>query len=287
MTITEMIQRKQELGYTNEQISKLSGVPLGTVMKIFGGVTKSPRHDTVVALEKVLKKNISYDLEQRNTEDAYIRESAAAYAAAARPVNDLRTARYPRQGSYTIEDYYALPDDRRVELIDGVFYDMASPSAEHQIILGELYLLFRMCVTSHASGCRVMLSPFDVQLDRDEHTMVQPDLLVICDGEKLTNRNLCGAPDLVVEILSPSSYFNDVERKLKKYQAAGVREYWIVNPDTLSVFVYHFEQNETRFHYHTFEEQVPVLISGGKCVIDFSVIKKELKTANLRGKLSH
>ncbi|MBQ6545374.1 MAG: Uma2 family endonuclease [Lachnospiraceae bacterium] len=282
MTIEEMRERKKELGYSNRKIAELSGVPLGTVMKIFGGATKVPRHDTVTALEKALKKPFSYDLERSRAEAVYIHESAASYTAAVRPAGAHSSLRYPKQGSYTLRDYYDLPDDRRTELIDGAFYDMAAPTAEHQIILGELYLLFHACAAAHTSGCRVMLSPFDVQLDRDERTMVQPDLIIICDGEKLTSRNLYGAPDLAVEILSPSSYFNDTERKLKKYQAAGVREYWIINPDTLSVFVYFFERDETRFYYYTFEETVPVLISGGSCMIDFALIKAELEKADLK-----
>ena len=104
MTVSEMRKRKKDLGYTNEKISELSGVPLGTVQKIFAGVTDSPRYDTLQALEKIFVK-----------EWGMLMESVTAY-------------QVKRQGEYTLEDYYALPDERRVELIDGVIYDMsASP----------------------------------------------------------------------------------------------------------------------------------------------------------------
>ena len=114
MTVSEMRKRKKELGYTNEKVSELSGVPLGTVQKIFAGVTDSPRYDTLQALEKVFVKEWNM-----------LRESVTAY-------------QVKRQGEYTLEDYYALPDERRVELIDGVIYDMSSPTSTHQMLATEI-----------------------------------------------------------------------------------------------------------------------------------------------------
>ena len=105
MTLEEMKKRKKELGYTNEQISELSGVPLGTVQKVLSGVTETPRYDTLHALENVLGKK-----ERPFNEAMMVRESAPYYVG-------------KKQGEYTLEDYYALPDEQRVELIDGVFYD--------------------------------------------------------------------------------------------------------------------------------------------------------------------
>ena len=115
MTVSEMRKRKKELGYTNEKVSELSGVPLGTVQKIFAGVTDSPRYDTLQALEKVFVKEWNM-----------LRESVTAY-------------QVKRQGEYTLEDYYALPDERRVELIDGVIYDMSSPTSTHQMLATEIW----------------------------------------------------------------------------------------------------------------------------------------------------
>ena len=115
MTVEEMRRRKKELGYTNEKISELSGVPLGTVQKIFAGVTSSPRYDTLMALERLLK-----------AADNRIEEAVMAY-------------QIKKQGEFTLEDYYELPDERRVELIDGVFYDMASPTSIHMPSAEGLY----------------------------------------------------------------------------------------------------------------------------------------------------
>ena len=109
MTIEEMKKRKRELGYTYEQISKMSNVPLGTVQKIFAGVTESPRYDTIAALSQIFQ----------NDTVSCVQEAQSIY-------------NVKRQGAYTLEDYYALPEEQRVELIDGVIYDMSAPTSVHR-----------------------------------------------------------------------------------------------------------------------------------------------------------
>ena len=111
MNIQEMKEKKKEKGYTNEQIAELSGVPLGTVQKIFGGTTTSPRYDTLKALEKIF-----LPIERERYYASVVKDASAAYTV-------------KRQGEYTVEDYYALPDEQRAELIDGVLYDMAPRSS--------------------------------------------------------------------------------------------------------------------------------------------------------------
>lgn len=241
MTIDEMKARKKELGLTNEMIASRTGVPISTVQKIFSGATKVPRKLTLQALEKVLSQ--------------------------------------PREKPhlYTIDDYYALPDDQRVELIDGVFYDMGAPAMVHQKILGDLYILFRECADRHDMPCEVYLSPCDVRLDMDNYTMVQPDLLVICREYDIHAIRYEGAPDLVVEILSPSTRSKDMLLKLYKYQNAGVREYWIIDPKYQEVTVHYFEAEDYRPQRYQFDMEIPIAISKGECKIDFSRIFKGLK----------
>ncbi len=273
MTIQEMINRKQELGYSNEQISALSGVPLGTVIKIFCGVTKNPRSTTIRALEKVLapsRPSFSYEypddrLEYDASSNSILKESVRYEAAALR--NDHK---------YTIDDYYALPDDQRAELIDGIFYDMSSPRVIHQLIIGELYLQLKQCEKKHKGACRVLLSPCDVQLDCDQYTMLQPDLLVICDKNKIKERVCYGAPDLAIEVLSPSSRSRDCVLKLNKYMNAGVQEYWIVDPEYLKIIVYRLDE-EKQFRVYSFHDTVPVGISDGSCSIDFQDVFDEIQ----------
>ena len=146
-----------------------------------------------------------------------------------------------KQGSYTLEDYYEIPDDERYELIDGYLYRMESPSMVHQRLLIYLGHKIYSLIEEHNCACEVFVAPFDVQLDKDERTLVEPDVLVICDPEKLTKKKLYGAPDLAVEILSPSTRSKDMFLKLNKYWKAGVKEYWIIDPRDRNVTVYIFD----------------------------------------------
>ncbi|MBQ1923982.1 MAG: Uma2 family endonuclease, partial [Lachnospiraceae bacterium] len=189
-----------------------------------------------------------------------------------------------KDGEYTLDDYYALPDERRVELIDGTFYDMSAPAVIHQKILGELYILFRECADAHDGQCEVFLSPCDVRLDMDNKTMVQPDLLVICHDYDLDAKRFEGAPDLVLEILSPSTRAKDMLLKLYKYQNAGVREYWIVDPDHERVLVYDFGTDSFYPDQYDFESLIPIHISEGLCSIDFSKVSRALKKVRSSGR---
>ena len=268
MTIDEMKKLKAEYGLTGGMIAQRSGVPLGTVQKVFGGVTNTPRKQTIDALERVFleeaaKKRMKYSFSESRSD--LVRE----------PVGNYSVAEKVRK--YTLEDYYALPDERRVELIDGVFYDMAAPSEGHQIVLGELYILFRECIDAHDSPCVVFLSPCDVRLDRDDYTMVQPDLFLVCDYGRSEKGRIEGAPDLVVEILSPSTRKKDLFLKLYKYMNAGVREYWIVDPEKRQVTVHYFEAEDYFPERYDFTAKVSIHISEGKCSIDFAKVLKQLK----------
>ena len=267
MTIEQMKARKTELGLTSEMISKAAGIPLSTVQKIFSGFTKAPRKLTIEALERVLK-------EEKNSSVGGVSpypESSAEKAGGIREAYGEYSA-LPEAGLHTIEEYYALPDEQRVELIDGVFYDMGAPSMNHQEILGDLYILFRECVKKHGMNCKVFLSPCDVRLDRDDYTMVQPDLFVFCHDYDRNSIRYEGAPDLVIEILSPSTRLKDMVLKLHKYQQAGVKEYWIVDPKHQNVIVHYFEDEDYSPEQYSFQDAIPVRISKGVCSIDFSEV---------------
>ena len=147
---------------------------------------------------------------------------------------------------YTFADVLAWPDDERAELIDGEVFLMApAPSRGHQGISVELTRQFANYL--EGKKCKAYHAPFDVRLfekegdaPEDVDTVVEPDLVVICDPSKLDDRGCKGAPDMVVEILSPSTQRHDRLVKLGLYQRAGVREYWIVSPEeqTVQVFLY-------------------------------------------------
>ncbi len=181
-----------------------------------------------------------------------------------------------RQGEYTVEDYLALPDDQRVELIDGMFFVMYAPTYIHQDIGSRICQSFRDYIDGKHGSCYAFVSPIDVQLDCDDRTMVQPDVVIICDPSKLKKGRIFGAPDLIVEILSKSTSKKDRGLKLAKYKRAGVREYWIVDPDWRQIRVYEFEKSDTPREYE-FEETVPVGIYDGDCKVDFSQIYERVR----------
>ncbi|HBI60835.1 MAG TPA: Uma2 family endonuclease [Lachnospiraceae bacterium] len=162
---------------------------------------------------------------------------------------------------YTIEDIYALPDGERAELIDGKIYYISPPGRMHQKISWKLHQTIANYIDSKNGGCEVYAAPFAVFLNADDINYVEPDISVICDLSKLDDKGCYGAPDWIIEIVSPSSKPRDYMTKLFKYRTAGVREYWIVDPDKQMVMVYLFEKDIVE--QYNFEEDIPVGIYEG------------------------
>lgn len=148
---------------------------------------------------------------------------------------------------FTYKDYKLWPEGERWELIHGEAYSMSpAPNRRHQKFLGNIAYYFLEYFLEKT--CEVYLAPFDVllsEMDEEEDlvdTVVQPDLCVICDPAKLTDQGCKGAPDFVLEILSPATAFKDMDEKLKLYEQHGVNEYWIVNPANDTVLAYRRSQ---------------------------------------------
>lgn len=280
--IEEIRQKKRLYGYTYEELARRAGLPISTVQKVLGGVTKSPGVKTVEALRSAFpgKNTAEYSLEKKD--DLLVRE-APAYAVkpAFYPFTNAPAGKYPRQGSYTLKDYYDLPDEQRVELIDGVFYDMAAPGSPHQLVGGEVHAQIRNFLREKKGSCVPFVAPVDVQLDRDERTMVQPDVLVVCDRSKITPRCVVGAPDFVMEVLSPSTMKKDILIKMKKYWNAGVKEYWLVDMEDDTVTKLMFTPkgedgpcSEIIDQIYSFDEPVPVGIFQDQLSINFREIQE-------------
>ena len=157
----------------------------------------------------------------------------------------------PQENLYTIDDIYALPDGKRAELIDGQIYYMAPPSRKHQKITGRLYQEIANHISRKGGPCEVYVSPFAVFLNKDDANYVEPDVSVICNPDKLDEKGCSGAPDWVIEVVSPSSRRIDYSVKLFKYQSAGVREYWLVDPDKNRIMVWDFENSNTEEYTFT------------------------------------
>lgn len=173
---------------------------------------------------------------------------------------------------YTIDDIYNLPQGKRAELIDGEIYMMASPSTIHQRLVMELSYRIRDYIGSKQGSCEVFPSPFAVFLNAGNEIYLEPDISVICDKSKITDEGCKGAPDWIIEIVSPSSKRMDYYIKLFRYRTAGVKEYWVVDPEKNHVIVYDFEHDEVMDY--TFSDKVKAGIYED-LEIDFSGIRME------------
>ena len=170
----------------------------------------------------------------------------------------------------TLKEYEALPEDVRAEVFDGQIHYMASPSQEHQTISMELSTLLNVYLKSKKGPCWVFHAPFDVKLKDTPLTIVQPDLMIVCEKDKLDGKRCNGAPDFIIEIVSPGNPSDDYIRKLYYYKMAGVREYWIVDPRRKIVTVNYFQGNLLNIQYF-FESTIKVNIYDD-LYIDFSDI---------------
>ena len=175
-----------------------------------------------------------------------------------------------KEAIYTVEDIYNLPNGERAELIDGRIYYMSPPTFRHQKLVMELSTTIHNYIKAKKGSCEVIIAPFAVFLNKDDKNYVEPDISVICDKVKLTEKGCVGSPDWIIEIVSPSSKQMDYLVKMLKYSNCGVREYWIVDPLKNQIIAYYFEK-ETMEQY-TFSDKVKVSIYED-LEVDFSEIE--------------
>lgn len=188
----------------------------------------------------------------------------------------------PQEQRYTYDDLLSWDDGTRYELYDGQPVALASPSTVHQEILGEIFAQFHTYLKG--KRCKAYLAPFDVRLfetsldaPEDVDRVLQPDLTVVCSPDKVDNRGVHGAPDMVVEILSPSTAQYDKLWKFNLYQKAGVREYWIVDAKDRMVSVFTLADGQYYAAAYGPDASVPVSVLEG-CLIDMSAVFPELET---------
>ena len=261
MNLQEMRECKRALGYSNETLAELSGVPLATVQKVLSGITKSPRQKTVEALSKVLGAGMPAGGPAISNYSVQIRRGESSSGIENKTENIIESARSIRTESYpevftgirsvvreddrpnTIEDIYALPDGTRAELIDGRLYYIPTPTRTHQKITGEMYLAAAAYIKACHKECEVYIAPFGVYLNGDDSLYVEPDLSIIRDTSRLSERGCMGAPDWIIEVVSAPSRKTDYAVKLNKYRQSGVREYWIVDPSLRTVLTYVFDDD--------------------------------------------
>lgn len=252
MNLCEMKSAMEQKGYSFDVLALLSGLSKERVEAIFQEKT-SPKYDEWAALEKGL---------QEKPGSMCVRELFPAYEV---------------KRKYTLDDYYALPEDIRAELIDGELFVMLAPSLKHQGASIEIEGQIYSYIKNNKGKCHVFHAPVDVQLDCDRNTMVQPDIVIVCDERKFVDHHIMGAPDFVLEILSSSTRKKDMTIKLKKYRQAGCREYWIVDPDKEQVIVHDFSGGGDETAIYGSGDKVPVRIYDGDLKIDFGEVVEGIR----------
>ena len=321
LSIEEMNRRRKYLGYTYAKLAEVSGVPVGTLQKIFGGYTKSPRYETILALERILSPEthqtpgsrrganspapwektgawesavlpVAEELAEYHDsgyDDASdIAETLAAYEAySGDPVDEYRDFLLrKKQGEYTTEDLENLPEDLRFELIDGYLYALSSPTIRHQDVVGEVFFQIKAFIKANKGPCHVYMAPLDTRIDQDNRTSLQPDVFVVCRQDIIMKKNIFGAPDFIAEVLSPSTRGKDRDLKCRKYFEAGVREYWMIDPEKRIVYTYDWTETERKSVQgmeraiqrmkaeteYRFDQPVPVKTFREKLTIDLSEI---------------
>lgn len=186
--------------------------------------------------------------------------------------NDNMDASARQMDVHTIDDIYDLPDGQRAELIDGELFMMAAPGTKHQRLVMTLSNSIFSYIQSRQGTCEVFSAPFAVFLYKNDKIYLEPDISVICDKSRITEEGCMGAPDWIIEVVSPSSRSRDYGKKLFLYRNAGVKEYWIVDAQKQRITVYNFENDEVE--EYSFSDRIKAGIYED-LVMDFSEITIE------------
>ena len=260
MTIAEMQARKVELGYSNEMLSKLSGIPASTIQKVLGGFTRAPRRKTLLALEKVLGGDAADDASEASQRqdseseagEVSLQQDAGGenILAAAKKKSSRKPGRKRKIRSYepdlgNLSEIEALRQSGRAELIDGLLYALPAPERQHQELVAKLLIQLAGYLCENKLSGNLLLSPFGVYLSGENgKDYLEPDLFYVRDSEKLTEKGCVGAPDWLLEIASPATKFRDLTIKPYKYRTAGVQECWIIDLETKVTVTYQFGEAE-------------------------------------------
>lgn len=292
MTVAEMREKRKELGYSIPQMSSYTGIPCGTLVKIFCGETLNPRRATLNAIEQVLSadpkvycgKARQYETRRgsalQNLEAmGYVPDMSSASCEDGNqrllkePKAVYHTTADSHDENHTIEEYHRLPEGTRVELIDGKYFTLESPVYRHQQILQNAFLSLSLQFQKEGGACKVCISPLDVHLkEHAEDTVVQPDLFILCDDTKIhADGFVWGPPDFILEVLSPGTRKKDLNYKCWKYFDAGVREFWAIDPDMALLIKYTLEDDYLP-HMMPLDHTEPLWIYGGKVQLDLKAL---------------
>jgi Uma2 family endonuclease len=293
VNIKDIRRRKKELNLTTAEIAYRAKLPVSTVSKVMTGETTRPRYITVEKINEVLareemlirvrayidellayiKEHPDEDVDQIKFEKEYRRrnnldKSSLPYSkpidtAVVQPSGNLAILRTER---VNIEQLLDLEQDRRLELIDGHLIVNEFPGMRHQLLVKNLGKVIDRYIDETGGECLMLNVGANVRLDEDDYNLVGPDIVVLCDSNKVEELGIIGAPDWIIEVVSPSSRGRDYKLKMCKYINAGVREYWIIDPEKEKVTTY-IEGEPTMAYVYGFDDDIPVYIYEGKLKI--------------------
>ncbi len=269
MDVKELKLRKKALGLTTAQIALMCELPVGTVSKIFTGETKNPSYltiekiDRVLAHEEMLKRVRTYV----DAILAYIKEHPGENVDQIQFEKNYRIEHGLNNAhKITVQMLYEIGEDRRIELIDGHLIINEYPNMRHQMLVQNLGRKIDDFTRSNNGKCRVFNVGVNVFIDEDDYSLVVPDIAVLCDDSRMNAMGIVGPPDWVIEVTSPSTRGRDYGKKMHKYMDAGVREYWIIDPEKEKVTTY-IEGEPMMAYVYNFEDEIPVYIYGGELKI--------------------
>ena len=293
MDIKELKIRKKNLKLTTAQLAYMAELPLGTVSKIITGETKNPSYITIEKLDKALQKEemrarldaygryLSEYIKQHPGEEIDTREVEKKYKAEYKLTDDPIPYAVPIDGGpetfgnlamvkdnlATVDMLHEYGEDRTIELMDGVIIKNEMPDMKHQIMVTKIGKIIDRFLEDNHGDCAVFDVGVNVRPDvDDEHTLVIPDITVVCDPDKIKEDAIWGPPDWVIEVTSPSTRKRDFDDKLHKYFHCGVREYWIIDMEREKVIV--FINGEPMMTYiYSFDDEIPVAIYDDKLKI--------------------
>ncbi|MCR5475239.1 MAG: Uma2 family endonuclease [Lachnospiraceae bacterium] len=256
MDITDLKARKKTLKLTTKDIAYRADLPFGTVSKVFTGETKNPSYVTIEKIERVivteemkarleayvkaftdyLEEHPDEDVDRADFERHYRKEHGLsnvpiAFAKEEDGIILHGSNALKRPDLATINELHLLGEGRNYELLDGHIIYNETPSHTHQRIVRSLGKIIDSYIETNDGNCEVFDTGFNVRLNEDDYTLVIPDLFVLCDKSKLTEAAVLGAPEWVIEVVSRSTRSYDYKEKMHKYMSAGVKEYWVVDPD--------------------------------------------------------
>ncbi len=296
MNIDDLKRRKKVLKLTVAELAYMAELPVSTVSKIMTGETKNPSYTTIERLDKVLLrmemrsrveayraaieayvlKHQDEDFDEKAFENLYRAEHGLSndpipFAVPADSVNsDYKSSLAPyNRDLLTVDMFRDFGEDRNCELLNGYLIFNNAPNLRHQEIVQNLGRMIDHFIKNHHGGCRMFNVGVNVRLGDRNDTVLIPDIAVISNPDIIDEYGISGAPDWVIEVVSPSTKKRDYNDKMHKYMSSGVKEYWIVDPEKLRVTTY-IEGEPMMAYIYDFEDDIPVYIYDGQLTVSIS-----------------